>query len=219
MATVAISGTSTKSGSFALAIGPALAAGLMVGGVECLFFAYALARTTVRLRLLGQSVPGEMDRIDTGVLVLISIATVLAGAAFAWLCGKRASWWRVALAGVSLLVTSLLGVVIAGFGEQFTTTFGLVRTFQLAFMVASGTAALLCSVAVGWLVGVPAAVRKAVLIGLVTGASYIAFALLIDQLPGWRVGGGDMAMPRVAMLGNLLSGTIGGTVAFRLFKY
>jgi hypothetical protein len=55
-------------------------------------------------------------------------------------------------------------------------------------------------------------------IGLVTGSVYLCYTLLIDLLPGWHVGGGDMAMPRVALLGDLLSGSIGGSFAFRLFQ-
>ena len=51
-----------------------------------------------------------------------------------------------------------------------------------------------------------------------TGSVYLCYTLLIDLLPGWHVGGGDMAMPRVALLGDLLSGSIGGSFAFRLFQ-
>jgi hypothetical protein len=40
--------------------------------------------------------------------------------------------------------------------------------------------------------------------------------LLVDQLPGWHVGGGERAMVKVAMLGNLVAGCVGGVTAFRL---
>ena len=58
--------------------------------------------------------------------------------------------------------------------------------------------------------------RGSLVVGLATAASYLAFLLLIELRPGWHVGGGDMAMPRVAMLGNLIAGAVGGAVAFRL---
>src|SRR5256885_856711 len=150
MATVAIPQTITsRHSTFALTIGPALAAGLMVGTAECLFFAYALARTPidwVLFRLSGSH--AFMDGIDAAALVLLSLVPIGAGAAFARLTHRHIRWWRLALAGVILLVTSLAGVVIAGFAEQFADTLGIVRTFQVAFMAASATGGLLGPVAV-----------------------------------------------------------------------
>jgi hypothetical protein len=64
---------------------------------------------------------------------------------------------------------------------------------------------------------VDAALRKAALVGLTTGLTYLVVALVLDAVPGWRVGGGDMAMPRVAMVGNLISGAVGGALAYRVF--
>ncbi len=191
----------------------------MIGAAEALFFVYTLARTPLH-RALGRplSITGAPDVIDFGALTLMIVTTVGAGAGFALVLHRRVAWWRVALSGVALLVSSLIGVVIAGALEPFEASVGTVRAFQVAFAIASGCAAVLCTLAVGWLLRVDATVRKAVLVGAVTAVAYLAFALLIDRMPGWRVGGGDMAMPRVAMLGNLVSASVGGALAFRLFQ-
>jgi hypothetical protein len=58
----------------------------------------------------------------------------------------------------------------------------------------------------------------ALLTAAATGVTYLVVVLVLDQLPGWRVGGGDKAMVRVAMLGNLLAGTVGGSIAFGLLS-
>jgi len=224
MATTALS---WQSRSYAVAIGPALAAGLMVGFAECLFFAFALARRPVEFFVWRQfGFPGPMGLIDAGAMVLIVLAPVGAGWAFAVLTRRRADTgvvprWHLPMSGVLLLLASTLGVVIAsGFEPQAESLSGtaLVRVFQMAFTAASGIAALVSTWGVARLLRVDRAFRNAVLVGLVTGATYLAVALVLDAVPGWRVGSGAMAMPRVALLGNLLSGFVGGSVAFQLLK-
>ncbi|HET6319773.1 MAG TPA: hypothetical protein VFG86_25215 [Chloroflexota bacterium] len=216
MATLAVPYTRRSA---VLTISPAMTAGLMVGAAEALFFIYALARAVLH-KALGRplSITDAPDIVDGIALVVLILATVGAGVGFALLLSRHFAWWRVTLAGISLLVTSLSGVVIAGALEPLESSVGTVRAFQIAFTIASGCAALLCSLAVGWLLRIDGTVRKAVLVGMVTAIAYVAFALLIDRMPGWRVGGGDMAMPRVAMLGNLVSAGTGGAFAFRLFQ-
>ena len=200
-----------------LALATAAGAGLMVGIAESLFFAYALARSPLE-RALGRNMSGAnvLDIVDLSALILMSLAPIGVGVAFAWLLRRPVALWRVALAGVSLLVASLLGVVIAAGFEAIGSSVNVLLLFRAAFTLASGTAALLCTWSVARLLRIDGALPKALLVGAATAGVYLAFVLLIDLQPGWRVGGGDMAMPRVAMLGNLISGTLGGTLAFRL---
>jgi hypothetical protein len=93
-----------------------------------------------------------------------------------------------------------------------------VLVFRVAFVLASATAALLCTFGVARLLGVRHGLNAALLTAVATGATYLVVALLLDQLPGWRVGGGDKAMVRVAMIGNLLAGAVGGSIAFILLS-
>jgi len=200
-----------------LAITSAAGAGLMVGIAESLFFAYALARSPLE-RALGRNMSGAnvLDIVDLSALILMSLGPIGVGVAFAWLLRRPVALWRVALAGVSLLVASLLGVVIAAAFEAIGSSVNVLLLFRVAFTLASGTAAPLRTWSVARLLRIDGALPKALLVGAATAGAYLPFVLLIDLQPGWRVGGGDMAMPRVALLGNLISGTLGGTLAFRL---
>jgi hypothetical protein len=215
MATLAIPRRGSATRTLAVSISPALAAGLMVGIAESLFFVFTLLHTPVE-RALGR---GAMGIVDVTAIIVICAAPIAAGAGFAWLVDRQSAWWRVALSGVALLLASIVGVVVAAGLEPLGLSNPglLVRVFQLAFVLASGIAAVVCSWAVARLLRVDAALKKATLVGLITGLTYLVVAMLLDTLPGWRVGTGDMAMPRVAMLGNLVSGTVGGTLAVRLF--
>jgi hypothetical protein len=222
MATVVISQTGAAAHRRAdLALGRTIAAGLMVGTAEGLFFALALARTPVE-RAIGRS---AMSSVDIGAMALILIAPVAAGWAFAVLTRRHVDTdvvprWHLPMSGVLMLLASTLGVVIASMFESQSVgpSQQLVRSFQIAFVLASGTAAFVCSWGVARLLRVDGALTRATLIGLATATTYLLFAVFIDTLPGWRVGGGDMAMPRVAMLGNLISGTVGGSLAFQLLR-
>jgi hypothetical protein len=125
---------------------------------------------------------------------------------------------RAVLAGVCLLIASVIGVVVAAGLEPFATDGNVVVIFRVAFTLASGTAALLCTWSVGWLLEIDRPWRTAALVATATATTYLVYALLIDPLPGFHVGGGNMAMPRVALLGNLLAGGVGAALAFLLFK-
>jgi hypothetical protein len=222
MATAAIS----LQPRYALAIRPALVAGLMVGLAECLFFAFVLAHRTIELFVWRQFEPSAMGFVDTGSFMLVLAAPVGAGWTFALLTRRHLTTdvvprWHLPMSGVLLLLASVLGVVIASGFEPLANSLSgteLVRAFQVAFTSASGIAAFVCTWGVARLLRVDQALWKATLVGVATAATYLALALVLDTLPGWRVGGGDMAMPRVAMVGNLLSGFVGGSVAFQLLK-
>ena len=122
--------------------------------------------------------------------------------------------FAVVLAGASLLLASLVGLVVALELEPLGATTNAVPVFRVAFTLASGIAALPCTFCVARLLGVESAWRKAVLVAATTATTYLLYALLIDAVPGFHVGGGNMAMPRVAMVGNLLAGAIGGALAY-----
>src|SRR6266850_1871583 len=91
----------------------ALAAGLLVGLAECLFFAFVLARPQVQLLVWQGFGYQAMQAVDGVAMVLIVGAPVLVGWCFVWQLGVPAAWWRRALAGPSLLVASLMGVFVA----------------------------------------------------------------------------------------------------------
>lgn len=51
------------------------------------------------------------------------------------------------------------------------------------------------------------------LVGALTGLTYLAIALDVDPVPGLHVGGCSMAMPKVAAICNFVAALVGGTVA------
>jgi hypothetical protein len=192
----------------------------MVGFAECLLFALDLARVPIQTmvwRLLGFEASLAVPAVST---VLIFVAPVVAGCGFALLAGAQAGrtpWWRIGLSGVSLLAASAVGFLIAAILDPVANGLddsGRLMVFRVAFVLASGTAALVCTWSVARLLRAPDPVRRALSVAALTAATYLVFLMLIDLLPGWHVGGGDKAMPRIAMVGNLLAGTVGGWLAF-----
>jgi hypothetical protein len=212
------SGASTPSIAAARRLAIALCAGLLIGAAECLFFLLALNHLHIELAL-WRAFGLSSAAVGTLAILACVIAPVPAGSAFTWLATSgRAGWPRAVLSGVCLLLASLAGLVVALGLEPLGQSGNVLLIFRMAFTVASGVAALLCTWEVGRLLGLDDAWRMGVLVGAVTAATYLVYALLIDQVPDFHVGGGNMAMPRVALLGNLLAGTAGGAVAFLLLS-
>ena len=59
---------------------------------------------------------------------------------------------------------------------------------------------------------------RTLLVAAVTGLTYLLVTLVMDTIPGFHVGGGNMAMPKVAAISNLVAGLIGGTLAHLLLS-
>ncbi|GAC1329525.1 MAG: hypothetical protein NVSMB2_28550 [Chloroflexota bacterium] len=51
-----------------------------------------------------------------------------------------------------------------------------------------------------------------------TGLTYLLVTLVVDAIPGFHVGGGNMAMPKVTAIANLVAGFVGGTIAHFLLS-
>jgi hypothetical protein len=93
------------------------------------------------------------------------------------------------------------------------------EAFRVAFVTASAQIALVCTL-VAWKAfgfGWRAGLATAVLVAGVTAATYVLVALVVDPLPGLHVGYGQRAMPKVAVLCNVIAGLVGGSVAFGRF--
>jgi hypothetical protein len=202
--------------------GATLAAGLLVGCAEALFFALILARLPLQVLTWQWFGPSAVSALDSVFIGAVVVAALAAGWGVAWLLrrsGLRGAWWRFIVAGPSLLVASTIGVLIAGTLEPIGLPLPDAQrllVFRAAFVAASATAALLCTLTVALALLVESPFRKAALTAVVTGGVFLIVALAVDPIPGWHVGGGDKAMVRVAMLGNLLAGAAGGAIAFHL---
>lgn len=194
----------------------------MVGVAECLFFALTLARLPIQ-GLVWQFFGWPATQlIDPIVLALVLVAPIMAGVGFAWLLsgqrGTPTARWRLGLVGPYLWLASTLGLLVALGLEPVALRLddsGRLLVFRIAFTLASGLAAFACTASVAATLRIDGVLPRAARTGAVTALTYFLVLLVVDQLPGWHVGGGDKAMVRVAMLGNLLAGTTGGIAAFR----
>ena len=205
----------------------AVIAGLLVGLTECLFFALTLARMPIQgvvWPLLGWNATQYIQPVSIGVVV---ITPVVAGVGFGLLLRQRPRsasglrWWRFGVVGPILWLSSAIGLVIgaaflglaANQGDA-----GLQLVFRSGFTLASTIAALLCTGATALTLRLERPMTRAFLVAVVTGGTYLVVTSLLGLMPNWHVGSGDMAMPRIAMVANLLAGTIGGATAFRLLS-
>jgi hypothetical protein len=86
--------------------------------------------------------------------------------------------------------------------------------FRLAFITACCVIAFVCTLIAGWTFRVSGCVRRALEVAAITAIAYALLALALDAIPGFHVGGGDRAMPKVAALCNFVAGMLGGAAAF-----
>src|SRR5439155_203641 len=128
---------------------------------------------------------------------------------------ERAVWRCILIVGASLPLAGVGGLLFAVRLEPL----GLSRAdmtlpvFRLAFITASGLVAFVCTLIACWTFRVPGSVRRALEVAAMTAITYALLALALDPIPGFHVGGGDRAMPKVAALCNLIAGIVGGASA------
>ena len=201
-----------------------LAAGLLVGPTVSLLFACLLWEPN--LRPVFRAVLGR-SRVDVGLPITVVAVTVLAalaaGATFARLVlayrGQRPGFRRPSVVAVAFLLASVAGVFLAGSLEPVGVALPDAQrlvVFRVAFVGASALVALLSTAIAGWTLGLRHALPRALAVTALTAATYLAIAVAVDPLPGWHVGGGDRAMLKVATVGNLIAGLVGGATAFAL---
>lgn len=194
-----------------------VSAGAAVGLSACATFVYMLTGIAV-----------SADRFQLFMLMERMFVPVVVGVAF--ICGvtfalllaaarqERPVWWRTLIVGAILPAAGFEGLMLAARLEPLGTSRPdlTLPVFRLAFVSASALVAFTCTLIAAWVFRVPASWRRALLVAVVTALAYLVVALAIDPIPGFHVGGGDRAMPKVAALCNLLAGIVGGSLALRL---
>jgi hypothetical protein len=190
-------------------------AGLFIGVAASAVFALLAVRPA--LALLAHGLPD-------GTLIPLVLALTFGGAArFAYLVargrGEPGRWSSTLIVGISLPLAGVAGLFGAGSLEPLglaQPNATLVWVFRLAFMGASAGVAFVCTLVAWRVFGLRGGVAEALVVAAVTAGTHLLVALALDPVPGFHVGGGDRAMPKVAALCNLAAGSIGGTTAFRL---
>jgi hypothetical protein len=201
----------------------AILAGFLIGiGVSALFgfllFEPALV-SFLRVRL-GWNL--SSDALGPWAVPLAIVSTLAAGSAFASIVGAARgarSWRRTALVGVSLMLASLGGFVFAAAFEEVgmrQPDATRLLLFRVAFVGASCLVALVSMAVAARAFALEHALQRTLLVVVITGATYLTVVMGLDFFPGWHVGGGDRAMLRVATVGNLLAGWVGGAAACAL---
>jgi hypothetical protein len=156
--------------------------------------------------------------ISVGIVAVSMLGAVAAGAVFSALLaaarGQRAEWVRVIGLGLVVLGAGTAAMMVPIFAEPAVQDVRQpVVLFRGAFTVASTLMAITCTAVASWMFAAPGWRMRTLLVGAVTGLTYFAVALAVDPLPGLHVGGGQMAMPKVAAICNFVAGFVGGTVA------
>lgn len=157
---------------------------------------------------------------ETWLPPLVIALTLGAGAVFAALAalarGERVRRWRVLGVPVGFTLACLGGLALVLRIEPLASSGDLaLPVFRLAFVSASALVSFACTWLAARVFGEPHGLRTALRIAALTAVTYLLVALVLDPLPGFHVGGGSRAMPKVALTCNFLAGLLGGTLAFR----
>jgi hypothetical protein len=121
-----------------------------------------------------------------------------------------------AAAGLALVAASVLGIAV-GFGaEPGLGGLPLPIVFGLIFPPIVGSVALVYGLVLGGTLRLDGAARAATVSALAAWLVALAVVVATDPWPGWRVGGGDRAMIKVAWLATLLGGAAAGTLYLAL---
>jgi hypothetical protein len=157
-------------------------------------------------------------------LVITALAT-LGGLVFALLVARvrrePIDYARTLTLAALLPLAGAGGLVFAAQFEHLGTSRAdlTLPVFRAAFVSASFLVALVCTLIAGGLYAVPGTVRQALQAAFVTATTYLLCAIVLDLIPGFHVGGGNLAMPKVAALSNLLAGIVGGYFAFNVLVH
>jgi hypothetical protein len=137
-------------------------------------------------------------------------------------CPRLSAGGRRHAGGAASFIATVVGLAFALSVEQAVVDrFDVPRTllphyFAAAFATALAVLVLAVALAAGLVLRAPVAARRAVLAAVLTATVHAAVVLGLSQLPNWRVGGGDRAMVRVALVANAFSGVVGGAAALAL---
>ena len=158
----------------------------------------------------------ELNHVIVSVLV---IALTFGGAALlahlvAHARGEAPESWRTIMIGLSLPFACMGGLFGVSMAEALWQSQPPVLLFRVAFVVVSAAVAFVCTLVASSLFELHEARRNAATVAGATAVTYLLLALAVDPIPGFHVGGGDRAMPKVAALCNLVAGFVGGAVSF-----
>jgi hypothetical protein len=192
----------------------ALTGGLAVGIGASAIFTILLIGIAVHQRFPSFVAP---DWVFVPTIVGVSFVPA---ACFALLVAaarhEPAVWSRILIVGASLPLAGVGGLLFAVRLEPLGLSQPelMLPVFRLAFISASGLVAFVCTLIACWTFRVPGSAWRALEVAAMTAIAYALLALALDPIPGFHVGGGDRAMPKVAALCNLVAGLIGGANAF-----
>ena len=159
------------------------------------------------------------------VLALVLASWIGGGAWFGWLLQRRLGAGGRACAitgGVVAPVVIVLGLAVALRVEGFAVHEGgvavglLPHVFTAAFAPHAASLVFALVLTVGLRYRAAGTWRSALVASALAALVFVVLSLALNQLPGWRVGGGDRAMIKVALVANTLAAAIGGATALAL---
>src|SRR5579859_1288447 len=193
-----------------------LSAGIPVGIGASAIFVVLLASIVVHERFPRVQAP---DWLLAAIIIVLTFSTSVA---FAFVTAaardEQPVWWRTLLVGATLpLAGAAALLVVAARLEPLGSSRAdlTLPIFRLSFVSASALIAFSCTLVSGWLFRVPGTPRRALAVAAITAVVYLVVALALDPIPGFHVGGGDRAMPKVTALCNFIARIVGGAAALR----
>lgn len=145
------------------------------------------------------------------ILIGISVGGALFGLAVAKTVGSHRRGRAALLGGLTLPLITIAGFMLAVQGERVQ---GITpaQLFALAFPLMSGGVILGVAAVIHWAVALDRPLWRAVPAAVVVWAVYLLTVWLLDLLLDWHVGGGNRAMVKVALVGNVVAATAGGAL-------
>jgi hypothetical protein len=170
--------------------------------------------------------PAWLERVGPPVAVGLLLATWIGGGArFGWLLRRRlgvGGRGGAILGGVVAPVMMVLGLALALRVEHFALEERgvaaelLPYVFTAAFAPHAAGLVFALTLTVGLASRSGRSWRGALGAAALAGFAFVALSLLLNQLPGWRVGNGERAMVKVALVANTLAAAVGGAAAMTL---
>ena len=169
--------------------------------------------------------PAGFESVGPPALLALVLGSWSGGGVwFARVVGRRlgGGGWRGPVAGgLAAPVVTLATFAAALSVEQFAVTEGRVAAalmpyvFTAAFAPYAAGLVLVLTLAAGLGTG-SRTWRSALAAAALTATVFVALSLVLNQVPGWRVGGGERAMVKVALVANTLAAAAGGAAALAL---
>lgn len=157
------------------------------------------------------------DRTAGLIIVPLFFLCIIAGGSLLGLTAAKAvasaaSRRAAIVGGITLPLAMFAGLAFAIQGESIQLGLSSHGLFTAVFPVMTAGVLLIVATILGRTLAVERAFLRTLPAAAVAWAAYMVTIFLLNKLFHWQVGTGDAAMVKIAMVGDLISATIGGAL-------